>query len=523
MSGVVRLLGPPCAERAGERLPAPRGRKPWALLALVLTSSGPVPRPRAQDLLFADAADPRAALRWSLSQARRAVGDLLRIGGDPLVAEPAEGTCVDVLDVLAGRTPTGWPLAQAVLPLLEGVEPDAPGFGAWLVGRRYALREAGVALHARQRATAPAGRGAVRDLVRLGGRMMDDGAARDGVRVLAGAVRRARTLDDPLLLAESLVRFGSAVVHAVACSDPVAVSALQEADRLATRERHPALAATARSELAFVATAAGDLRGALRWADRAGSAAGDRVAERAAVHYVRGFTLVGAGRSAAAVAELDRAVELAQDGDRPRLLALAVSNRARARLQRGEPDRAAADVARAAAVVAELDWTALRPWVDVLHAEALLDAGRLAQAEQVLAGARTLAEVLDDGCWRALTDRVTAELEAVRGRPTTAALAESCTAFASGPDACRWIELSMRDALCSIRVRTASGAVDRAAALREATALAERATRFGLEEFVVRAAVHRARLGHADARAEAIARAARQDNPELAALTGALR
>lgn len=523
MSGVVRLLGPPRVERVGEPLPAPRGRKPWALLALVVTSSGPVPRRRAQELLFADAVDPSAALRWTLSQVRRATGDLLRIGGDPLVVEPAEGTCVDVLDVLAGRTPTAWPLAEAVLPLLEGAEPDAPGFGVWLIGRRHALREAATALRARRRSTAPAGRGAVRDLVRLGDRMMDDGAARDGVRVLAGAVRRARTLDDPLLLAEALVRFGTAVVHAVACADPVATTALREADRLATRERHPALSAAARSELAFVATAAGDLPGALRWADLAAAAAGSGAAERAAVHYVRGFALVGAGRSAAAVAELDRAVELAQDGDRPRLLATAVSNRARARLQRGELDRAAADIALATAVVDELDWTALRPWVDVLHVEMLLAAGRPAQAEPLLAGARTLAEVLGDGCWEALIDRATAELEAARGRPAVAALTESCTVFASGPDACRWIELSMRDALCSIRLRTVHSAVDRTAALREATVLADRAARFGLEEFVLRAAVHRARLGHPDARAEALARAAGQDNPELAALTGALR
>lgn len=136
---VVRLLGPP---RAGAAEPV-RGRKPWALLALVLCSSGPVPRCRAVGLLFPGAEDPGAALRWTLSRARRATGNALRLGGDPLRVEPAEGTVVDVLDVLAGRRPRYWPVAEATLPLLEGCEPDVPEFAAWLHGRRLDLSRAG--------------------------------------------------------------------------------------------------------------------------------------------------------------------------------------------------------------------------------------------------------------------------------------------------------------------------------------------------------------------------------------------
>lgn len=71
---VVRLLGPPRVETRGPRPPVPRGRTPWALLALLLTTTGPVPRGRVQELLFPDAEAPQAALRWTLSQVRRAVG-----------------------------------------------------------------------------------------------------------------------------------------------------------------------------------------------------------------------------------------------------------------------------------------------------------------------------------------------------------------------------------------------------------------------------------------------------------------
>jgi DNA-binding SARP family transcriptional activator len=139
MATIVRLLGPPHVVRHGVALPRPRGRKPWALLALVLASSGRVPRCRAQDLLFSDAEDPQAALRWTLSQARRATGGAVEIGGDPLRCRLVGDTCVDVVDVLAGRAPTRWPATEAGLPLIEGAEPDAAEFGTWLLGRRQAL------------------------------------------------------------------------------------------------------------------------------------------------------------------------------------------------------------------------------------------------------------------------------------------------------------------------------------------------------------------------------------------------
>ena len=122
MTTVVRLLGPPRAECDDGPLPVPRGRKP--------SSMGPVPRSRVCGLLFADAADPQAALRWTLSQARRAVGCAVELTGDPLRFR-ADDAVVDVLDVLAGRAPTAWPLAEAT----RVVGP---------VDREAALREAAV-------------------------------------------------------------------------------------------------------------------------------------------------------------------------------------------------------------------------------------------------------------------------------------------------------------------------------------------------------------------------------------------
>jgi tetratricopeptide (TPR) repeat protein len=497
-------------------LPRPRGRKPWALLALVLASSGAVPRCRAQDLLFSDAEDPQAALRWALSQARRATGGAVQIGGDPLRCRLVGDTCVDVLDVLAGRAPTRWPAAEAGLPLLEGAEPDAAGFGTWLLGRRQALQDAAAELPRRRaRPHSLAGRTAVRDLVQLGGRLLDGGAATDGARILAEAVGRARALGDDAVLADALAHYGSAVVHAIASSHRGAAAALREAVAVAARAGDRASAALALRELGFVAAAAGDLHGGLRLLDRAQDAAQDLPDQLAGVHYVRGFALIDAGRSAAALHELDTAVRLAERAERPQQLAAALAMRVRARLQRNEDDLAAADAAAARTLVTALGWTALRPWLDVLQADVLLRSGRIGEAEELLRDARTLAEVLRDDCWLALTGRGLAAVEERRGRPDVAVaeLSAAAETFDTSTDLCRWINLSVRDTLCA-----AAREADPSTLRVHAAQLATLAERTGLVEFAVRAALHRARAGDRDAAAEARARSAEQDNPALTAL-----
>lgn len=509
---VVRLLGPPRLD--GTAAPPGRGRKPWALLALLLCSTGPVPRSRVIDLLFPDAADPQAALRWTLSQARRAVGDAVRVGGDPLTWEVADGVHVDVLDVLAGRPPTGWPAAEATLPLLEGAEPDVPEYAAWLHGRRRDLAAAGARVQRAHRARtfSPAGRGAVRDLVRVGENVMDAGAARDGAAILAGAVRRARALGDDAVLAEALAHYGRGVVHALASTDRRAAAALHEADRLATRDGLADIAALARRELGFVATATGDQAAALGHFARAEAAAEGRPEQQAGVAYQRGFALVDTLGSAGAVRELDRAVALTESADRPRATAAALAMRGRARLQRDDDELAAADIGAARALVGELNWTAMRPWVDFLHGELLLRADRAAEAEAVFADARTLAEVLGDACWIALAGRGLASARSRLGDPAGAAdaLRATCTTLVADNDVCCWIELHVRDALCAV-----TAAFDEPAAVAESRLLAERADRVGLGEFAVRAARHRARLGDRDAVREQRARARRYDNPAL--------
>ncbi len=134
----IHLLGPPRLERDGEVVPPPRGLKAWAVLAYLVLAERPVPRARLAALLFADADDPLGALRWTLAQLRRALGlpDALR--GDPLTADLAPGTVVDVLELgtATDGAVTGAPRGE----LLEGVEANAGAvFDAWLLVERLRL------------------------------------------------------------------------------------------------------------------------------------------------------------------------------------------------------------------------------------------------------------------------------------------------------------------------------------------------------------------------------------------------
>jgi DNA-binding SARP family transcriptional activator len=142
-----RLLGPPSAGPVSVR-----GHKPWAILAYLAVERRPVRREELMPLLFADADDPAAALRWNLGQARAAVGAPDALSGNPLALPPDSSP--DVSIVIDGPWADATSLAGFGRELLEGLDfPTAPAFEMWLIGarRRVAaaseaiLREAAVA------------------------------------------------------------------------------------------------------------------------------------------------------------------------------------------------------------------------------------------------------------------------------------------------------------------------------------------------------------------------------------------
>src|SRR3989475_946227 len=133
----VRLLGRPGLEHDGEsrRL---EGYKPWALLTyLLLESRAPTHRELA-DLLWSEADDPLGAVRWSLSQVRKAIKPPAEIGErDGRIKIDAEVAVADAGELLRGE---GDELSIDDLvrgELLEGMSfGEAPSFDTWLQVQR---------------------------------------------------------------------------------------------------------------------------------------------------------------------------------------------------------------------------------------------------------------------------------------------------------------------------------------------------------------------------------------------------
>lgn len=140
MGLAIYLLGAPRIERGGLEVPAPRGQKVWALLGYLLRSRNPVSRRHLADLLFANAEDPQAALRWNLSELRKLLGTT-GLQGDPLAFPHGLSTYVDVQALAQGA----WSQALRVPGLdqvfLEGLQvAGCAAFEVWLATERRHLQ-----------------------------------------------------------------------------------------------------------------------------------------------------------------------------------------------------------------------------------------------------------------------------------------------------------------------------------------------------------------------------------------------
>lgn len=140
MGLAIYLMGKPRVERDGQAMPSPRGQKVWALIGYLLRSGAEVSRRHLANLLFADAEDPQAALRWNLSQLRRLLGSSA-LHGDMLAIPHDPSIYVDI-DALTRGT---WSQALRVPGLdklfLEGVHlTGCATFEVWLATERRHLQ-----------------------------------------------------------------------------------------------------------------------------------------------------------------------------------------------------------------------------------------------------------------------------------------------------------------------------------------------------------------------------------------------
>jgi DNA-binding SARP family transcriptional activator len=340
---------------------------------------------------------------------------------------------------------------------------------------------------------------------------LDAGAVEPGIACLRQACAEARGVGDPALLARAFAALGVALVHAVRGYDEEGAAVLHEALVLAERSGDRAVAAKVCRELGFVEVLAGRGVSAGRWLLRAGGLAVDDP-ERAAVLGVRGLALADRAHYQAAIALLTESVATARRGGDQRRAAWSLAMLGRTHLLRDELTEAVEALDASLALVERESWIALQPLPEALRAEVALRHQELDHAAALLDHAYALGCRLGDPCWEAFAARAQGLLhEAIGERAAAlASLRNAVDRAVRVADPYVWVHAFSLDALAALAI--ADGAPD----ARERVATLERiAARSDMRELVVRAALHRARLGDPTGVASARLLAESIDNPAL--------
>lgn len=392
----IHLMGVPRVERGGRALPAPRGHKVWGLLAYLVRSDVPVSRKHLAGLLFEDAEDPLAALRWNLTELRRLLGDTA-LRGSVLMLALEPNACVDIRVMAVGAWAQALQVPGIDHELLEGMSfPGSPAFEVWLATERRHLRATAEAV-LREAALSRLAAGAAREAADLAGRLV-----------------RCNPLDEnyQALLIRSLCTAGDGVGaarQAAACRElfrrelGVAPGIVLEAAMQTLTAAPVAMPATGRAaaqaqlEAGEAAIGAGALEAGLQCLRRAmveADATGD-TALRARVRVALGGALVHAarGRDEEGATALHEALAIGESVS-PVIAAAACRELGYVEFLRGGYDRSLAWVQRAA----PLAGTDLheRARLATLHGSVLSDTGHYTAAVAMLREAGSLSRSLGD-------------------------------------------------------------------------------------------------------------------------------
>ncbi len=383
-------------------------------------------------------------------------------------------------------------------------------------------RELGIAPSAALRAAARrpdttgptllSGRSEARALLDGGRAAMAAGAVEAGLDSLRRAVARAALGDDRALHGRTLLALGSALVHGVRGCDGEGSIVLQEAIRVAEPADDAETVSAACRELGFVEVQAGRGPTAGAWLARAAALATTDDA-RAAILGVQGMSASDSGHYALAIDLLCESARLAERCGDARQQGWSLSILARAHLLRDEPAQALDALTRSLLLVEGQRWLAFLPWPRALKAELDLLAGLDDAVADDIEQAWALSCQLGDPCWEGMTARVLGLLAARRGDTAAAEhwLAEALRRCSAVTDTYLWVRAYVLDTTTQLAIDRG----DRRAATRAVDELALLAARCDMREFVVRAHLHRARLGDTTALAAGRLLAAEVDNPAL--------
>ncbi len=392
----IHLLGSPRVERDGAVLPSPRGNKVWALLAYLIRREDSPSRTHVARVLFEDAEDPLAALRWNLSELRRLLGDA-GLRGSLLELSRESTDYVDV-DVATGGT---WVEALCVpglgRELLEGMSfASSPSFEVWLATERRRLQATAEAV-LREAALARLAVGAAADAAELAGRLvrlnpLDENFQALLVRSLAaagdgiGAARQAAACRE-LFARELGVQPGATLAAAMrtATAAPTARPATGRAAALAQLEAGEAAVAAGALDAGLQC-----LRRAILEADGTGDAA---VRTRARVALGSALVHAARGRDEEGATALHEALAVGRDSS-PSLAAAACRELGYVEFLRGRYERALVWLREAASLAG--DDRAELARIAIVHGSTLSDTAHYQAASAMLREAEALADSIGD-------------------------------------------------------------------------------------------------------------------------------
>jgi DNA-binding SARP family transcriptional activator len=340
---------------------------------------------------------------------------------------------------------------------------------------------------------------------------MDAGAVEPGLACLRQACAEARGVGDPALLARTLAALGDALVHSVRGRDEEGAAVLHEALVLAETTGDREVAGKVCRELGFIEVQAARSVSAGRWLVRASSLAVDDD-ERAAVLGIRGMALSDRAHYPAAIRLLDESIETARRCGDLRQAAWSLAVLGRARLLRGELPEALEALDDSLALVQSEGWVAYQPFPEALRAEVALRHDELEEAAALVDHAFAVGCSLGDPCWEGMAARARGLVHEAAGDRASAltTLRDAAKRASRVADPYVWIHAYCLDALAGVAI--AAGAPDAAERVEELEWLAARGD---MRELIVRAALHRARLGDHDSVAAARMLAEAIDNEAL--------
>ena len=338
------------------------------------------------------------------------------------------------------------------------------------------------------------------------------GAVEAGLASLRSAAAEGEAVGDASVEAQALLALGSSLIHAPRGRDEEGSIVLHRAIDVASEAGLDTVVAGSRRELGYVEMLAARYDRGRTWLEQALGAVGDDEGEEAMIRAVLGGCWSDTAHYPEAITELERSLALAEEVGAGKQIAFTCAFLARVRLLTGDVGEARTLGLRAKLMAEQEGWTSFVAWPESFVGDCYLAEGDVEGAADAYEHAFALGCQIGDPCWEGVGARGIGLVKERLGLVDEAIdwLDDARTRCVRIADAYMWVEAYCQDALCQIAIAHGVEGAPRFVEELEASAASR-----GMREFVVRAHLHRHRLGDEKALDAATVLAANIANPSL--------